>query len=388
MLTRIPVAGPAWLVVHYMEALRRLGYDPWYVEAHARTPSMFMRSPSDDGSARAAAFVGRVLERFGFGDRWAFHALHDGGRVYGLSETRLRRLYRSAELILNLHGGTVPAPEHAEGGRLIYLETDPVELEVELYENQQEAWAFVEPHAAFFTWGLNYGADDCRVPLPATLEFFPSPPPVLIDQWAGHRKPAVGPFTTIGNWEQRWREVTLDGVTYHWSKHYEFMKVIDLPRRTSAPLELALSSYRDEDRRMLENHGWRVRPGLGFSQDLDAYRTYIQLSQGEFSVAKDQNVRLRSGWFSERSATYLAAGRPVILQDTGFGAYLPTGEGLFAFSTVDEAAAALEKVTADYARHSAAAAEIAREYLDAERVVKAILDRIPSNLPAAKATAG
>jgi glycosyltransferase involved in cell wall biosynthesis len=226
------------------------------------------------------------------------------------------------------------------------------------------------------------------VPLPSTLEFFPSPPPVLIDQWSGHRKPAVGPFTTIGNWEQRWREVTLDGDTYHWSKHYEFMKVIDLPRRTSAPLELALSSYRDEDRRMLENHGWRVRPGLGFSKDLDAYRTYIQLSQGEFSVAKDQNVRLRSGWFSERSATYLAAGRPVILQDTGFGAYLPTGEGLFAFSTVDEAAAALERVTADYARHSAAAAEIAREYLDAERVVKAILDRIPSNLPAAKATAG
>ena len=373
MLTKIPVAGPAWLVVHYMEALRRLGYDPWYVEAHARTPSMFMRGDGDDGSAKAAAFVDRVLTRFGFGDRWAFHALHEDGRVYGLSEARLRRLYRSAELILNMHGGTVPLPEHAEGGRLVYIETDPVELQVELHEGRPEAHAFVEPHAAFFTWGLNYGGADCRVPLPDTIEFVPSPPPVLLDEWSGHRRPAAGPFTTIGNWEQRWREVLLDGETYHWSKHFEFMKVIDLPARVSSPLELALSSYGDRDRELLEGHGWRVRPALDFSIDLDAYRTYIQLSRGEFSVAKDQNVRLRSGWFSERSATYLAAGRPVILQDTGFGSFLPTGEGLLSFSTVDEAAAALEAVASDHHRHARAAEEIAREHLDAERVLGRML---------------
>jgi hypothetical protein len=376
MLTKIPVAGPAWLVVHYMEALRRLGYDPWYVEAHARTPSMFMRQEDDDGSARAAAFVDRVLSRFGFGDRWAFHALHDDGRVYGISEPRLRRLYRSAELILNLHGGTVPLPEHAESGRLVYVETDPVELQVELYERRPEAFAFVEPHDAFFTWGLNYGGADCRVPLPETIDFVPSPPPVLLDQWSGHRRPPAGPFTTIGNWEQRWREVVFDGETYHWSKHFEFTKVIDLPARVALPLELALSSYRDRDRKLLEAHGWRVRPALGFSRDLDAYRTYIQLSRGEFSVAKDQNVRLRSGWFSERSATYLAAGRPVILQDTGFGAFLPTGEGLLSFSNVAEAAAALETVASDYGRHARAAEEIAREYLDAEKVLARMLDTL------------
>jgi hypothetical protein len=379
MLTKIPVAGPAWLVVHYMEAFRRLGYDPWYVEAHARTPSMFMREPGDDGSSKAAAFVSRVLGRFGFGDRWAFHALHDGGRVYGLSEARLRRLYRSAEFIFNLHGGTVPAPEHSGDGRLVYLETDPVELQIELHEERPEAWAFVEPHDAFFTWGLNYGAADCRVPLPRTIDFLPSPPPVLIDQWANHCRPPVGPFTTVGNWQQGWREVTFEGMTYHWSKHFEFMKVLDLPARTSVPIELALSSYREEDRELLVGHGWRVRPALGLSSDLDAYRTYIQLSRGEFSVAKDQNVRLRSGWFSERSATYLAAGRPVILQDTGFGNYLPTGEGLFAFTDVEGAACALEQVVADYDRHSRAAREIAREYLDAERVVQAMLDRLAAS---------
>ena len=376
MLTKIPVAGPAWLVIHYMEALRRLGYDPWYVEAHARTPSMFMRRADDDASANAAAFVDQVLGRFGFGDRWAFHALHDDGRVYGLSEARLRRLYRSAEVILNLHGGTVPLPEHAETGKLVYVETDPVELQVELYEQRPEALAFVEPHVAFFTWGLNYGRANCRVPLPDGIDFVPSPPPVLLDEWSGHRRPAAGPFTTIGNWEQRWREVVLDGETYHWSKHFEFMKVIGLPGLVSSPLELALSSYGEKDRALLESHGWRVRPALDFSSNLDAYRTYIQLSRGEFSVAKDQNVRLKSGWFSERSATYLAAGRPVILQDTGFGSFLPTGEGLLTFSSVDEAAAALENVASDYELHSRAAEEIAREYLDAELVLSRMLDAL------------
>jgi hypothetical protein len=365
-----------------MEALRRLGYDPWYVEAHSRTPSTFMRSPGDDGSARAAEYVARVLGRFGFGDRWAFHALHDDGHVYGLSGARLRRLYRSAELVINLHGGTVPTADHVSGGPLVYLETDPVELEVELHDGKPEAWDFVKRHAAFFTWGLNYGADDCLVPVPSTLNFMPSPPPVLLDEWSGHRRPPAGPFTTVGNWEQSWREVTLDGVTYHWSKHLEFMKVLDLPSRTSVPLELALASYREQDRTMLEHHGWRVRPSLGFSADLDAYRTFIQLSRGEFSVAKDQNVRLRSGWFSERSATYLAAGRPVVLQDTGFGSYLPTGEGLLSFSDLDGAAGALESVAGDYERHSRAAEEIAREYLDAERVVQSLIDRIGA-VPAA-----
>ncbi len=119
-----------------------------------------------------------------------------------------------------------------------------------------------------------------------------------------------------------------------------------------------------------------MRPALDFSSDLDAYRTYIQLSRGEFSVAKDQNVRLKSGWFSERSATYLAAGRPVVLQDTGFGSFLPTGEGLLTFSSVDEAAAALESVASDYERHARAAEEIAREYLDAELVLARMLDSL------------
>ncbi len=153
MMTKIPVAGHVWLIAHYMVGLRRLGFDPYYVEAHARTPSMLMTSDRDDSSALAAGFIDGFLRRFDFGDRWAFHALHDDGRCYGLSEAALKGLYASAELIINLHGGTVALPEHYATGRLIYLETDPVELEIELFNGDANTLEFCRPHRAVFHLG-------------------------------------------------------------------------------------------------------------------------------------------------------------------------------------------------------------------------------------------
>jgi hypothetical protein len=375
MLTKIPVAGAVWGAMHYLIGFRRLGYDAYYVEAHARTPTMLMKSPHDDSTALAVAFLGRVMRHFDFDGKWAFHALHDDGRCHGMTEGQLKELYRSAALIINYHGATVPLPEHAATGRLIYLETDPVELEVELYHNDPKAIAFLEPHVAFFSWGLNYGNPDCRVPLPARFPFRATRPPVVPDLW-GHRDvtpPEV--FTTVGNWRQGGR-VRYLGEVYTWSKHFEFLKFLGLPRRTGQAFELALSSYQEADRRLLEHNGWRVRNALEFSSDPEAYRRYVCGSRGEFTVAKDQNVRLRSGWFSERSAQYLAAGRPVITQETGFSNALPTGRGLFAFSTLDDAARAVESVNGDYAGHAREAAALARDCFSYRVVLKAMLDEV------------
>ena len=373
MMTKIPVAGHVWLIAHYMVGLRRLGFDPYYVEAHARTPSMLMTSTSDDSSALAAAFIDKFLRRFDMGDRWAFHALHDDGRCYGLSDMQLKDLYASAELIINLHGGTVALPEHAATGRLIYLETDPVELEIELHNQDANAIAFCQPHVAFFTWGLNYNHVDCRVPLPPQFPFRHTRPPVLCDLWDDGMLGGAR-LTTVGNWQQVWREVVFQGETYHWSKHYEFMKFLDLPRRRPQQIfELALSSYSAADKKMLEEQGWQVTHAMDISTDLDAYRTYLQQSRGEFTVAKDQNVRLRSGWFSERSVQYLASGRPVITQETGFCNSLPTGRGLFGFSTMDDILAAVDAVNSNYGLHCRAAAEIAREYFNYDVVLKQLM---------------
>ena len=372
MMTRMPVPGNVWLVVHYLLGFRRLGYDAYYVEAHGSTPRELMEHPEDDSSARAAAFIDRVLRRFDLGDCWAFHGLHDDGRCYGMTALQLRELYGSAELIINLHGATVPSPEHVAGERLVYLETDPVTWEIRLHNNNPKALALMEPHRAFFTWGLNYGQPDCRVPLPERFRFRPSPPPVVLDFWKSEHDRPGEIFTTVGNWRQA-GDVWFRGEIYHWSKHREFLKFIELPRRTDQSFELALANCDDDEQRLLQQNGWRVRPASSVSGDLDVYRQYIAGSRGEFTVAKDQNVRLRSGWFSERSAQYLAAGRPVITQETGFSNVLPTGRGLFAFSNLDEIVQAVDRINSDYPAHSRAAREIAHEYFAAERVLGNLL---------------
>jgi len=380
MMTKIPVAGAVWQTIHYLEGFRRLGFDVYYVEAHARTPSMFLERPDEDSSVKAAAFLGDVLERFGMRDRWAFHALHDDGRCFGLTERQLRDVYRSADLIINLHGGTAPLSEHQETGRLIYLETDPVELQVELHQRDQQAIEFAALHKAFFTWGLNYGNPDCAVPLPTGMVFHPSPPPVVVDFWES--EPRLGAvFTTVGNWKQEWRDLVFNNDVYFWSKHHEFLKFIDLPVRTTQRFELALSSCDDGDQQLLVRNGWRVRSAVDISWDLDAYRQYIADSRGEFTVAKDQNIRLRSGWFSERSAAYLAAGRPVITQDTGFGSYLPTGEGLFSFTSMEGILDAVDRINSDPVKHGRAAREIARAFLSYEVVLPQLLADVEHAVP-------
>ncbi len=373
MMTKMPVAGVVWQTVHYLLGFSRLGYDVYYVEAHARTPSMLMEQEGDDSSARAAEFIAGVLRRFGLGDRWAFHALHLDGRCYGMSESELHRLYRSAALIVNLHGGTQPLPEHSASGRLVYLETDPVQLQVELHDQVQATIDFLEPHCAFFTFAENYGRPECPLPVSDRFPFRPTRQPVVMELWR-ERPPARDTFTTVGNWRQSWRPVHFGGDVYSWSKHEEFAKFIEVPELSTAQFELALSSCEADERRMLEAHGWAVRDGLAISTDLDRYRHYITSSRGEFTVAKDQNVRLRTGWFSDRSATYLAAGRPVIAQETGFSDVLRTGEGLFGFSSMAEALDAVDAVEAGHARHSRAAAELALEFFSSDVVLGRLLE--------------
>ncbi len=375
MMTRIPVSGVVWQTVHYMLGFERLGYETYYVETHARTPAMLMEHEDDDGSTRAAEFISGVMDRFGFGDRWAFYGLHDDRRMFGMTRPQLRRLYDSAQLLINLHGGTEPLAELWETDRLVYLETDPVQLQLELAAGVPYTLDFLQPHCAFFTFAENLGAPDSELPVSDRFPLRPTRQPVLVDMWAG-RGGAGERLTTVGNWRQPWRDVTFEGESLSWSKHQEFLRFMDLPSRTSQPIELALSSYTPEDRQLLTDHGWHVRHALDFSTDADAYRDYIAGSRGEFTVAKEQNVRLRTGWFSDRSATYLAAGRPVISQETGFSNVLPTGEGLFGFDSTDEIVDAIDRINSDYARHSRAAEEIAREYFSHDVVLPRLLEEV------------
>jgi hypothetical protein len=233
----------------------------------------------------------------------------------------------------------------------------------------------IAEHDDYVTYGENIGSPDCAIP---HLPHFRSRTrqPVLLDLWQ-NGAPLKREFTTVGNWRQNGRDIEFRGERYYWSKHHEFLKFIDVPRRSGVPIEFAtgLASLAPEDRKRLEMNGWGLIDAHPFTTDPWPYRDYIRASRGELTVAKDLNVRLRSGWFSERSACYLAAGRPVVTQDTGFGKFIPTGEGLFAFNAMEEIVAAFEAIHSDYTRHSRAAAAIAQEYFKAERVLdKMMLD--------------
>jgi len=209
--------------------------------------------------------------------------------------------------------------------------------------------------------------------MPVVLDWFPP----TESHWPRGDNPARLRFTTVANWYQP-GEVEWQGEVYAWSKHDQFLRYVDLPRCLGQPIELALGSADHAAVDLLVSHGWRVVDAAPFGKDLLPFREYIFDSDGEFTVAKDVYVRLRTGWFSDRSAYYLAAGKPVITQDTGFGGFLPTGEGLFSFNTMGEILAAFERIHSDYPRHSQAARAIAEEHFRAETVLAKLVEGLQS----------
>jgi hypothetical protein len=365
-----PLAGVTFQFLHYLLGLRRLGWDPYYVEDSARwvyDPARNDTTPDPRANVEA---VRPALEAHGFGDRWAFRD-HHAGRVYGIGASRLAALYRETAALLNVTGAQELREEHLACPRRIYVETDPVKGQIQVAHGDPGMLAMYQAHDTVFSFGENLGRPDCRVPV-ERLTWLPTRQPVALDVW-GPEPGAGSAWSTIATWRNH-NDVVYEGETYGWSKDAEFAKVIELPRRRPGPFELATSVDAATAAR-LRAHGWRLADALAVSGDAGRYRAYIRGARGEFTVAKDQNVRLRSGWFSDRSACYLAAGRPVITQDTGFGNALPTGKGLFAFRGLDDILAAVDTIETDYDGNRRAARDLAAEYFDAERVVGSLLAR-------------
>lgn len=376
---QIPFAGVAWQVLHYLEGLRRLGHDVYYVEDTGAWPYDPARDTITDNSAYAVRFIKLMLERCSLVDRFAYCTPEPRRTVLGMSEEQLSHLYRRADTLINLTGATVLREEHLPVPRRIYLETDPVLPQIQVAQRRSLTIELLDAHTDHLTFAENLGAPDCGVPV-ERFRYRTTRQPVVLDWWwdggaGGSRgRPQGSPYTTVASWRQDGKDVEWNGAIYHWSKHLEFLKVIDLPERVDDPLELALACADPEAVRLLTSHRWRVVDGIALSRDLDPYRSYIQESAGELTVAKDQNIRLRSGWFSDRSACYLAAGRPVVTQDTAFGKVLPSNQGgLYSFRTIDDIVAALDGIASDYHANSMAAREIAREYFDSERVLRAMM---------------
>jgi hypothetical protein len=384
IMGQTPFAGVTWQVLHYLEGFRRLGVDVYYLEDTGAWPFDPERNTITSACGYAVEYIGRHLAWCGLPDRWAYRAATDGRPTFGLSETALARVVEGADALVNLTGATVLRDEYLRVPVRIYLETDPVRPQIEVAQGRPFTVDLLGAHTHLFTFGENLGAPDCPLPV-GRFVYHPTRQPVVLDWWAAPpargRRAEAESFTTIATWKQSRNDLQWNGTTYHWSKHREFLKFVDLPRRVSQPFQLALAAgdatvaeFR-EVRQRLKAQGWRVVDALAISRDIGPYREYILGSRGEFTVAKDQNVRLRSGWFSDRSACYLAAGLPVITQDCGFDKMLPTGRGLFAFSNMHEILQAVEEINSDYGAHGRAAREIAAEYFSADRVVARLAER-------------
>ena len=385
-----PYAGMAWMHMQITAGLHRLGHDVYYFETTSTWPYDPVRQMKVCDSEYSVPYLARVAESFGLSGRWAYRRSYSDKEWLGLSSQKAQDLLETADAVFNVAGATRFAEEGLRVGRLVYFGTDPVYQELAFANGDEDTLTLFEEHSDAVTYGENIGVGDCVIPPLPNLKSR-TRQPVLLDLWQSGQ-PSKDEFTTLGNWRQEGRDVEYLGNKYYWSKDREFLKFIDLPSRTDQPIELAtnLNGPGSTDVRtgeavralgvdgeaylLLKSQGWKLVHGPEFTTDPWSYRDYVRASRGEFTVARDLNVRLRSGWFSERSACYLAAGRPVITQDTGFGRVLPTGEGLFAFNTMDEILAAFDAINSDYERHSSGARNIAEEYFRAETVLAKVID--------------
>jgi Glycosyl transferases group 1 len=368
---QVPLAGFAWQALHYMLGLRRLGHDVWYIEDSGAPPYDPRRQAPGADCRYNVAFLRNMMERFDLGDRWAYWD-RGAGEWHGLSGEAVRALYGKADALLNLSGATHLREEHLACPVRILVDTDPGYEQTRLAEGDAEAARTLDAHTHLFTYGENLGRADCTIPL-GGRRWRATRPPVLLDLWdAGCI--AAGPFfTSVATWENKGRDVAISGETYRWSKHVNFLRFLELPRRTLQPCRLAMAPANEGVAAQIREAGWDLVDPVPISADMQPYRDFIVTSRGEFTVAKDIYVRGRTGWFSDRSVCYLAAGRPVVTQDTGFSKLIPSGKGLYAFSSLEEIREAIARINHDYERECHAAREIAHEFFDADRVLRELL---------------
>ncbi len=377
-MANCPIAGVIWQHIHYIVGLQRLGHEVYYVEDTSRIPYDPVRQTPTEDYTYAAGILARLAAEFGFEGQWAFSPRYKSpDETAGLSRAFLNTLYAEADALLNICGSHELNDDLLRSERIIYVESDPAVEQIKVDQGDAATTEFLRRHCARFTFGENICGPDFPVPLHG-VEWLPTRQPVVTDFWRSAEGTAApgARFTSIANLATGGKkDITWRGESYLWSKLPEFEKYRPTPGLAAEEFELA-TSFKDRALGdLFRGSGWRIVSPDEISVDYRRYVEYIRASKGEFTVAKDQYVRLRTGWFSDRSACYLAAGRPVVTQQTGFTRFYGGTEGLLAFDTVAQAAEAVRTIGENYAAHCRAATEIAREFFEAETVLRSLLDR-------------
>jgi hypothetical protein len=381
MMGRCPFGGQTWLYINWLRGLHKLGHRIFYVEDDLDWPYDPRVNTCHTDPSYTVEYVAGVMKRIGLDGCWAYRPRYrSADECYGMTVAQLLDLYRGCDALLNICGAAAMGwnPDQQQAKRRVLVETDPVGAELEMATGNEGTFEVYNAHDTFVTYGENYGAPDCGVPM-GKIQFHKTRQPIDIDLWPYAFDASCRKYTTSGNWKQKGRDLEYNGQLYYWSKHHEFLKFIDLPRRRpGVEFELCMNiNENDEaDRQLLLEHGWHLDSPFQMSLDPWGYQNYFKTARAEYTCAKDQNVRLRSGWFSERDLCFLSSGKPVIAQETGFSKFIPCGTGLFGFHTMDDILAAVDTIESDYEKACRAAREIAVEHFECERVCRKFMDDI------------
>jgi hypothetical protein len=363
-----PVGGHVLSILHWLAGLRSLGYDVIFAEHHGWPNACWnprTKTLSDDPTFGLEELAGHA-ERLGL-RAWCF--VDAEGRYHGLAQDEMVRQCKTADLLIGLWTVTW-LEEFAECRRRIFVDTDPGFTQFGMSPEVRASLAFASPmdFHEHYSYGTRIGQPDCPIPTHG-IDWKPARPPVALDLLPFQFTPDAACFTTVMAWAPR-KPIVYNGVEYG-LKDVEFWRIAELPSRVSACLEIALGGSAPYD--AIAAAGWRIADAAAVTATPWTYRDYIAQSRGEFSVAVNLEVKTRSGWFSDRTAAYLATGKPVVVQDTGFSEDLPCGEGLFAFRTLDEAIQAIEEIGRNYRHHCQAARRVAEQHLDARLVIGRII---------------
>jgi hypothetical protein len=363
--------GGAWVRLNWILSLQRLGFDVFFLEEIGRDVCV---DPSgtvvDLADSINLAFFRHVTEMFGLSSCSAL-VYECGQQVYGPAFRSLLERAEATELLINL-SGHLTQPALLDRFRCkAYIDLDPGFTQ--LWHAQGNPGARLAGHDFYFTVGANIGQPDCPIPT-GGFSWQPIRPPVVLDQWPVTAAPADGKFTTVATWRGPFGPLDFAGKTLG-LKVQEFRKFIELPERVRQSFEIALRIHpaEEKDQRGLRSHGWHLVDPSVVAADPVAFRRYLQGSLAEFSAAQGVYVETQSGWFSDRTAAYLASGRPALIQDTGLGRTYPVGEGLIPFRTFNQAVAGAERIAGDYERHSRAARRLAETYFDSDGVLRELL---------------
>lgn len=368
MASTADLGGHFWVFMQYVRGLKNLGAQVYWLER--------LSGPNDsrEGTPDVPRFL-QIMDSFGMRENAIIYTESATGEVTFLNveSPAARRIFRRADLLLNFD--YLIAPDIlASVRRSALVDIDPGLLQFWVSHGQVS----LPEHDLYFTTGETVGTPNAAFP-DLGLRWIHIRPPVALDLWPLTYDAKASHFTTVTSW---WGEDWInDGRQYYDNnKRIAFLEYVDLPRHTAQPLELATFTVPadDADVELLVDHGWSVRHSRQVAGTPQTYRSYLQTSRGEFSCAKPSCMRLRNGWVSDRTICYLASGKPAVVQYTGPNPYLPEGEGLFRFRSIEEAAAGIDEINADYRRHCLAARGIAEAFYDATAVAEAILDQVCS----------